>query len=425
MLVKYLHWTFRSRFAPVVFSMSVIFFTLTILFTFLIYIFAQQRPTCLGGVGTEFGGPEGGTFMDAYSLSWTTFCATGYGIVNPAVSVVEPDRWKCSGLTILVTVEAFSGILFASMCGAILFAKIARIQSFAQVKFSDPIVIRYGSGVAVDKDTAEPGGVAPGDTDGVERIPPPILEFRINKSLHSTTGGELIDVTLNIVASIDASQACPTVTSNMRRKGGKKKKLKRVNDFGVKSPLSPANSEPSWQELNTESLSLAKRKEPQAITEDPTGHLVPHRIFAKLPVESADHPFFKCTWTVRHELNANSALLKTNARQLMRMNQGFWPKELNTHQQVRDAIHFDQILVSLVGTSNADVSTVSAQHAYDFSDLCVGYQFVNQIFRDARDGTLRLDTRLINDVTEQIGGGGEDLSTLALGTSKPHDMLVL
>lgn len=416
-------------------SISIIFFALTLLFALIIHLLAQKQPTCLGGVGTEFGGPEGGTFMDAYSLSWTTFCATGYGIVFPAVSAQEPDRWKCVGMTVLVTMEAFLGILFASMCGAILFAKVARIQSFAQVIFSDPIVIRYGSGVSAekgihDKDEDDNDGIS----EHLERIPPPILEFRINNRLHSTAGGEIIDATVNIVASIDASQACPTVTNAMRRKGGKKKKLRRLDDSTKKPTPYSTDSEPSLQmKPRIEPLSLGgfmrsvalNKTEPQTIVEDPTGHLVPRRIFTKLEVETPEHPFFKRTWILRHELNEHSPLLKAHARQLMRLNKGFWPKQLNTHQQVREAIHFDQILVSMVGTSNVDVNTVSAQHAYDFSDIYVGYRFVNQIFRDQNDGTLRVDTRLINDVVEQVGGGGEDLSTRAHGTAQLHDMLVL
>ena len=344
-------------------------------------------------------------------------------------------------MTILVNMEAFSGVLFGSMCGAILFAKVGRIQSFAQVTFSDPIVIRFGSGVSIDKedrdkdDDGESEKNTPGDTEHWEQIHPPILEFRINNRLHAIAGGEIIDATVNIVASIDASQVSPAISNtNMKRKGGKKKKIRHLHGSMKKSPLVRSNSEPISPKPRHEHLSLAgfmrsvslnKNDAAHEIDEDPTGHLVPRRIFAKLEVETPDHPFFKRAWILRHELNVDSPLLKAHTRQLMRLNDGFWPKHLNTHQQVRDAVHFDQILVSMVGTSNADVSTVSAQHAYDFSDVCVGYRFVNQIFRDPYDGTLRLDTKLINDVAEQFGGGGEKLSTRDLGTAQPHDMLVL
>jgi hypothetical protein len=129
-------------------------------------------------------------------------------------------------VTIVVTLEAFVGILFASFCGAILFAKVARIQSFAQVMFSDPIVIRYGTGVMVDHDDAsEEDESSSMDTDIIQ-IPCPVMEFRIVNRLHSTPGGEIIDASIQIVASIDASQACPTIknAATRRRRGGKKGK---------------------------------------------------------------------------------------------------------------------------------------------------------------------------------------------------------
>jgi len=42
------------------------------------------------------------------------------------------------------------------------------------------------------------------------------------------------------------------------------------------------------------------------------------------------------------------------------------------------------------------------------SDVNVGYQFVNLLYRDS-DGQLGVDVDLINDVREQTGGGGEPL----------------
>ena len=41
--------------------------------------------------------------------------------------------------------EAFLGVLYAGFCGAILFGKVSRAQSRAQVLFSDPIVVRFGT----------------------------------------------------------------------------------------------------------------------------------------------------------------------------------------------------------------------------------------------------------------------------------------
>jgi hypothetical protein len=44
----------------------------------------------------------------------------------------------------------------------------------------------------------------------------------------------------------------------------------------------------------------------------------------------------------------------------------------------------------------------------DFVDVNIGYEFVNILYRN-NDGSLGVDTDLINDVREQSGGGGEPL----------------
>ena len=103
---------------------------------------------------------------------------------------------------------------------------------------------------------------------------------------------------------------------------------------------------------------------------------------------------------------------------MVRQNRGFWPRQLNNYELVRKSIYFDQILVSLSGTSNADANAVYAQKAYAFVDVCVGYRFVNQLYRDKNDGSLRVDTGLVSDVTEQAGGGGEPLTTRNVVDSK-------
>jgi hypothetical protein len=84
------------------------------------------------------------------------------------------------------------------------------------------------------------------------------------------------------------------------------------------------------------------------------------------------------------------------AKELIRLNGGNWPVELNTAEAVRACVLFDQIVVILLGTSNADANSVYAQKVYGYVDLCVG-----------------VDHSLLNDVKEQRGGGGEDVHTRA------------
>jgi len=414
---RYLNWAFRETFMKVFLSAAIIFFTWTLVFAVLIFWSGHNKPQCIHVNGVDFGSTDA-DFMDAYALSWTTFSTVGYGLVYPSTSSVYGDVSKCTGITILTTLESFVGILYASFCGAIMFAKVTRIASFAQVTFSDPIVIRYGKGIAAEEEEEEvkAGGDAGNSKEfELSKLPCPLLEFRVVNRLAGQLGGEIIDATMNIVASIDEKQAEDMGgASTMRRKGGKKgKRRRRVANRRRSSsnfvPPSRKSYDRVAQSVRNMFATSLRHDQNQAIVEDPTGKVVPRRIFAKLDIDSAEHPFFKRLWLVRHVLNENSPLLKRQARELVRMNGGNWPQELNNADGVRSAIDFDQILVSLSGTSNVDANSVYAQKAYDYVDICVGYRFCNILFRN-EDGTLGVDQTLLNDVTEQSGGGGENLT---------------
>ena len=125
--------------------------------------------------------------------------------------------------------------------------------------------------------------------------------------------------------------------------------------------------------------------------------------------EPAEHPFFKRAWLARHVLDEYSPILKPRVRRLIKRNGGHWPEKLNSYSGVRESIQFNQILVSLNGVSNVSASDVYAQKIYDFVDINIGYQFVNLLYKDS-DGSLKVDTDLINDVRQQRGpDGGEPL----------------
>ena len=73
---------------------------------------------------------------------------------------------------------------------AILFGKVLRIQSHAQVIFSDPLVIRYGPGIKGEDDNSDNE-----DNDAAQKNPCPVLEFRIVNRLFNEVGGEIMDGT--------------------------------------------------------------------------------------------------------------------------------------------------------------------------------------------------------------------------------------
>lgn len=128
------------------------------------------------------------------------------------------------------------------------------------------------------------------------------------------------------------------------------------------------------------------------IVEDSTQRLVTKHIFSKLQVDSPEHPFFKRVWLVRHVLDEHSPIVTSSVRRQIKKNGGAWPDRLSNARDLRDALSFNQVLVSLTGVSNVSASDVYAQKIYDFVDINVGYQFVNILYRDS-DGTLGVDVR--------------------------------
>ena len=80
----------------------------------------------------------------------------GYGLVFPGTSATARNTRECTAITIVTCLESFVGILFASFWGAIFFSKVTRLASYAQVNFSDVIIVKYGTGITgVDPDEEE------------------------------------------------------------------------------------------------------------------------------------------------------------------------------------------------------------------------------------------------------------------------------
>ena len=113
----------------------------------------------------------------------------------------------------LAAFESFVGVLFAGFALAIIFGKFSRIQSIARIVWSDVIVIQYGPGIQeshctiANKTTSSSSSSSSsslpttGRLSSLKEIPCPILEFRIVNVLYQQLGGEIINATLNIVAT--------------------------------------------------------------------------------------------------------------------------------------------------------------------------------------------------------------------------------
>ena len=97
LVIQYLNWTFRSSFLSVFFSAAVAFFSLTLLFSILIYLSGLNQPDCINVNGVAFG--ENSTnFMDAYALSWTTFSTVVSlrNVLNPQISNMKDPKFSHS-----------------------------------------------------------------------------------------------------------------------------------------------------------------------------------------------------------------------------------------------------------------------------------------------------------------------------------------
>ena len=405
-LAVYLQWMFRVNFLFLFAVMCAIFFIWVMLFAGFIIGAGKWNSDCVR-VGDKSIANATSEFADAFSLSWTTFSTVGYGSTYPALGHQNDERSNCFFITFLCSVESFLGVLYSGFCGAILFGKVLRIQSHAQVIFSDPVVIRYGSGLA------EPGDVDDGDNDDdlngtVKKIPCPILEFRVVNRLFHEVGGEIMDATLNVVANVDTNDA----DNSLHESSDSGRSVRRSDTASdTHSDTGSGGKESVHQSIINKFFleSILNKHENQAVDEDPSARLVNKRMFSKMNIEAGEHPFFKRVWLARHVLDDSSPILKPRVRRQIRRNNGHWPEKLNNHAAIRDSLQFNQILVSLNGVSNVSASDVYAQKIYDFVDINVGYQFVNILYRDQQDGSLKVDTDLINDVKEQAGGGGEPL----------------
>jgi hypothetical protein len=409
-----LHWMFRVNFLFLFAVMCAIFFIWVMIFAGFIMGAGTIDSDCVRVGGVPFANATS-QFADSFSLSWTTFSTVGYGSTYPALGNENDSPTNCFFITLICSLESFLGVLYSGFCGAVLFGKVLRIQSHAQVIFSDPVVIRYGSGLA------EPGDVDDADDDDdddgvlhptVKKIPCPILEFRVvNRRFHEV-GGEIIDATLNVVANVDANDEGGSLrdASDLGRKTADGTRSDNASDTHSDTSSSGGKESGRSTLVNMFFLEniLNKKNERHAVDEDPSARFVKKRIFSKMKIEAGEHPFFKRVWLARHVLDDSSPILKPRVRRQIRRNRGYWPERLNNYAAVRDSLQFNQILVSLNGVSNVSASDVYAQKIYDFVDINVGYQFVNILYRD-QDDSLNVDTDLINDVREQVGGGGEPL----------------
>lgn len=180
--------------------------------------------------------------------------------------------------------------------------------------------------------------------------------------------------------------------------------------FGRNSRSSEFDSHTDNQSINYDSDDFIQRNHVGqiAVIEDSSDGEVPPSIFSKVNIETNKHPFFKNVWVIRHVLDAKSPLLSMKAKQKIRRNRGYWPREFCNYTDVRKHIKFDQLVAVLSGTQNASGSVVYGTKIYDYGALNIGFTFVKTLYTNG-DGKLSVGLDLINNTVQQEGGGGEPL----------------
>jgi hypothetical protein len=288
----------------------------------------------------------------------------GYGNTWPAQMSDKPPQGRCYFINFVLFFDAFSGIIFVGLCGAILYSRAQKIQSIASVLFSDIVVVRFGSGLygsGVDYEDDE----LIQTVGEVETVPCPIMEFRILNTTGNTLGAEIIDAQVNCIAWSSSETVPLDSRCDITHVGGSGRGRIQFS-FRREKGTSCTISQGSLNFVN------------------PT------------------HPYFQHIWTVQHILNESSPLITNSMKEEIQRYGGRWPKAYSNFQGIRQNILFDEIVVSLSGVYNLSGTTVYGGKTYYNHDLIVGYEFVQAVSK-GEYGKILIESDQFNDIVRQIG----------------------
>uniref|UniRef100_A0A7S2H7D9 Potassium channel domain-containing protein n=1 Tax=Helicotheca tamesis TaxID=374047 RepID=A0A7S2H7D9_9STRA len=382
----YINWTFTSGFMMVFFSFLCFFMFLIFIFGVFLMWAGEAEPGCIKVGGEFFGHNPETTLADGFALSWTTFTTVGYGMVYTSTGTEWDDQASCSLIVFLCTAESFVGLLYAGMCAAILFGKIGRIQSHAQITFSDAICIQY------KYDPTE---------KGASDIPDDLPEQSMRIQEGENEGGE--DGTSESTSVTSPFPQSPMVPSPARDSSlfspftpEKKKKIpcpvlkfQLINDLANKR----------GGEIMDASLKVVAGNKDFSQTGTTS--------YAKVNLTEFEHPFFSRVWHGSHRLNGQSPLLTPAARERIRKNDGYWPADWCNPDSVRDNLMFSDFIVTLTGIANISAATVHSYKRYKAGDVLIGYEHASLLYKHPDTNRLKVDHSLAHDVVMQRGGGGE------------------
>ncbi|KAL3775946.1 hypothetical protein ACHAW5_000895 [Stephanodiscus triporus] len=383
-LYRYISWTFAASFTSVFLSFLFIFSVFNLIFGCLLMLAGDAEPYCIMMAGEPFGTTPHTKFSDAFALSWTTFATVGYGMTYTSVGSnfgnTKPSQ--CTWVVLLCTSEAFLGLLFAGMCAAILFGKINRIQSHANIIFSNAVCLQYEEIADEDEDDYSQRGdhrnLPPVDNvNNTVPGPVPRAEDEENQLMNIAVSPSQQDIKF-----VDQFNGCPVL------------KFQVVNEF--------SNREGSEiVDCIMKVIGIKFKGHSGRVTQSQ---------YVRVNLVDFEHPFLSRVWHGVHILDATSPLLTDKARQRIKENNGSWPSNWLDPDVIRSKLEFHDLIVTVAGLSNVSAVTVHAYKRYKIGDVLIGFNFAPLVFGDSKTGLLEVDLARANDVREQSGLRGENLS---------------
>lgn len=265
------------------------------------------------------------------------------------------------------------GLLYAGICTAIMFGKIGRIQSHAQVTFSDAMCVEYG------KEKAEESSNSSRTLNSVR--------MSLTESIQEE--GE-DDVSSDRSDDEDAIVVRPIMKPQASFRS-KRKIMCPVIKFQLVNQL----CNEAGGEILDANMNVMVRKEKESYPFEPIAR------FIRVQLEEPSHPYFNRVWHARHVLDHNSPLVSVAARSRIRMNGGYWPEDLNSPQGVRENLKFSSVIITMTGISNISAESVQISKRYYHHDVLIGYDFAPSLYIEDGSEMLKVDMNLVNDVIEQ------------------------
>lgn len=240
----------------------------------------------------------------------------GYGNVAPKLQPDGRSRQGCAVIGMVISLEAFLGILYAGFSGAILFTKVLSIQSDAHVRFSEPICVEYKM--------------------GGRKVTCPVLMFKVVNKLGNIKGGEIVDAEIKCLVirqEIKHRRKNEMVVSVVSTRLPQDSVLDARANTPAVSSVSNAMSR-----FSTIVGFTPSNGNNEADYDDDCRVTVIKRTFETVDVKTSSHPFFELDWVVTHTLDESSPLLRKYARKAIKENGGVWPDGLCNKKGIRESL---------------------------------------------------------------------------------------